>query len=506
VGQLCISEDKRATWPRRRGVPLLVVAAGWGLSRLFFRLALDIDFDASSLGWFWQYVDPPMLRADPWGSVFYHHVQPPLWNLYLAAALWLGGEEPSRLLAAGHLAIGLALHLGLYALMRRLGIRTGLAVGGALAFALSPASVLYESWLFYTLPLATLLVASAWALHRLARRGTRTPDAIVFFTLIAAAVLTRSLFHLAWFLAVVGFVLWVLRPHARRLLIISLLPTLLCVAVYAKNLAIVGQFTSSTWLGMNLARLVIERIPMPERVQMVRDGRIGAVSLVTPFSPLDRYPPALRRLPPSDVHPVMREYVKASGVVNYNHLAYVEISRRYQRDAVSLIASDPCHYAQSIIDAWLLFAWSPTEYSFLDANRTHISGWNRLWNALVYGVPAAWCESGEPPDRLDRHSLLRHGGLLFVLVACMALAYASWIGIRDLRTPHGDRARGLTLLFIVATVLWVACVGNAVELRENNRFRFMVEPLIAALALLTLEHGLRRASPASSPNRRDAED
>jgi hypothetical protein len=312
-------------------------------------------------------------------------------------------------------------------------------------------------------------------------------------------VLTRSLFHLAWMGAVVGAVIWLLRPRARRLLIVALLPMLLAVAMYAKNLVLVGQFTSSTWLGMNLARLVIDPIPASEREEMLREGRIGAVSLVTPFSSLDRYPPALRRMPPHDAHPVLREYVKASGIVNYNHLAYVEISERYQRDALALIAAEPSRYAASIGRAWLLFSWSPTEYWFLAKSRAHMSDWNRLWNALVYGVPAAWTEPGEPPDRLDTRSLLQHAGLLFAVVGAAALAFAGWRGIRDLRAAHGHRARGATLLFMSTTVLWVACVGNALEMRENNRFRFMIEPMIVGMLAVALEHGLRRRGHLNAP-------
>jgi hypothetical protein len=40
----------------------------------------------------------------------------------------------------------------------------------------------------------------------------------------------------------------------------------------------------------------------------------------------------------------------------------------------------------------------------------------------------------------------------------------------------------LTVLYLLLNVLYVALVGNALEVGENNRFRFMIDPL--ALALL----------------------
>jgi hypothetical protein len=298
--------------------------------------------------------------------------------------------------------------------------------------------------------------------------------------------------------AVVGAVVWLQRPHARRLLIAASLPVLLCLAVYAKNAALVGSFSTSTWLGMNLARLVIEPIPPAERLQMYRDGKLSAVSLVTPFSSLDRYPASARRVWSVD-HPVLREPAKQGGVVNYNHIAYVEISRRYRADALDVIVDSPGRYLQSVGRAWLLFAWSPGEYWFLDANRARMQGWNRLFDALVYGVPAAIVGSEGPPDRLDPVTLHLHAGWLYALAALLAICVGAVVAVRDLRRGvgdlqrgEGDRARGLTLLFMLSTVLWVACVGNALEMRENNRFRFMVEPLIAALIVFALDRAWTR--------------
>jgi hypothetical protein len=41
-------------------------------------------------------------------------------------------------------------------------------------------------------------------------------------------------------------------------------------------------------------------------------------------------------------------------------------------------------------------------------------------------------------------------------------------------------------MYIVFTVVYVSIVGNLFELGENNRFRYMIDPLIAVAAAATL--------------------
>jgi hypothetical protein len=63
---------------------------------------------------------------------------------------------------------------------------------------------------------------------------------------------------------------------------------------------------------------------------------------------------------------------------------------------------------------------------------------------------------------------------------------------------RSGRAAAAVVLAMAATVLWVAIVGNAVELGENNRFRFMTEPYLWNLLGLGAEFGRRRMARARS--------
>jgi hypothetical protein len=52
------------------------------------------------------------------------------------------------------------------------------------------------------------------------------------------------------------------------------------------------------------------------------------------------------------------------------------------------------------------------------------------------------------------------------------------------------RARAATLVFCALTIVFVAVVGNSLELGENQRFRFLSEPLSVALVFFLFDRVL----------------
>ncbi len=458
----------------------IALIAGYVLSRVLAAWMFGVRFDDNPLVWFWQYIDPQWLREDALRSVFYLHSQPPLWNLFLAGVTQTCGDASRACFATAFSGFGLVLHLGLFALMLRLRVDRRIALATVLVFAFTPASILYEHWLFYSLPLAALLVSTALVAARTVARKGRPGDLILFASLASVVVLTRSLFHLAWLVAVLAIVAWPLRAHWRRVVACSCLPFMLCVALYAKNAALFGHFASSSWMGISLARLAIEPLPLAERRSLVASGRIGAVSLVKPFSPVGAYPPGLLEGARTD-HPVLTERRKTTTAVNFNHGAYPAIARAYLRDARTLIRERPDVYFKSVGEAWSQFLMDPSLVLFLETNRDRMGAYAGLWTAGFYGFVLDPPSGDRPATRHADDYRMRPWGWGFVLLAIGSVVVALLRGMRELRDASGDAALGATLLFVAFTIVYVAVVGNALELGENNRFRFMIEPLIFAL-------------------------
>jgi hypothetical protein len=65
--------------------------------------------------------------------------------------------------------------------------------------------------------------------------------------------------------------------------------------------------------------------------------------------------------------------------------------------------------------------------------------------------------------------------------------------------PRRDAATGLVSGFLVWNVVYVLIIANALELGENNRFRFVVDPQCLALLGLFLDDRIRRRRGVRAP-------
>ena len=66
------------------------------------------------------------------------------------------------------------------------------------------------------------------------------------------------------------------------------------------------------------------------------------------------------------------------------------------------------------------------------------------------------------------------------LIAEFAVAVFCGAGLVlvSFRSDETDAAYALTLLFMWGNIVYVALIGNACEIYENNRFRFLVQPFV----------------------------
>ena len=463
----------------RERLPLLVVIAGFVASRVLYA-ELGITLEDDPLRYFWQYLERGELETNLLEAVYYQHTQPPLFNLYLG--LGLKTARPLLFFRAGAFVLGLVLHLSLFALARRLGVRAWLAALASLTFAFNPASILMECWLFYEHAASALIMLSAALLHRAiaTERGWT-----LFFALLAMAlvVLTRSLFHLGWMLAAIVIVLMFSRRRLRALAI-ALVPLALASSVYVKNWVVFGRPVASTWMGFSLSRLTTTKLNPMERDALMREGVLSELADDPPWLPLGHYPRERRALP--EGWPEVRVLTTANRSPvhpNFNHGAYVAISETYAADARVVLERVPEVWWESTKHAWTLHFLPIHDYTFFEAQRRRAGPWmraiERVYERLAGSGFAEWEGWDAPPPPVEERP-----GWAWAVITGLALLVALVIALKR------RRATGAALLFCVFTITWVAVVGNSLEVGENQRFRFLSEPLMWVLAALVIDRAL----------------
>ena len=315
----------------RPWAPVAVLVAAYGLSRLAAALA-GVRYDASvirgtPLTDMWQLLDVHLLQHQLLVSVWHLNMQPPLFNLYAGFLLKLPAGLRAPVEVGCTLALGIALVLGGYALQVELRVPRWAALVVTLATVVaSPAYLLYENWLNYAYPTAALGTVGAWCLVRFLR--TRRPRfGIGFFGAYAAILLLDSTYQLGWLLPAVVVVAVVLRAQWRTVAAAACVPLAVVGVWTVKDYVQVGTTTTSSWLGMNLARSVLFKAPADQVAALQRQGRLDALASVPAFAGPEVYAPRTVAAVPSAVAAVGALH-KANGSTNFNNPLYVAVSSR----------------------------------------------------------------------------------------------------------------------------------------------------------------------------------
>jgi hypothetical protein len=122
-----------------------------------------------------------------------------------------------------------------------------------------------------------------------------------------------------------------------------------------------------------------------------------------------------------------------------------------------------------------------SSYSFLKDNRYKIGVVDRAYNLILCG------QLQYEKEITDDRAFL-NTGLLTALLYVVVIVYGFVMLRQAFRRRSISSPYALTLLFIWLNVVYVTIVGNAFELGENNRFRFVVDPLSLVLLGLALKH------------------
>ena len=475
--------------PRRRRARAGWIAALlllWAASRLVWQRVYGVEFDASTLRWYLQFLDPELLRHRLLESAFSMRDQPPGFNLLLGAVLKLAGRYGDLAFQALWAAMGAALVATLWSLMLRLRVEPGVAFVVTALFATSPVTALYESWLFYTYPVTLLLCLSAHALHRFAASG-RSRDAALFFALAGGLVFVRGTFHFAWFVVVVaGCVLLIRSAAPRRILLAAAVPCVLLLSLYVKNYLTFGDwFAGRVYRDMNYARMVLQNVSEEEKSRLVAEGVTTAIVHVPIYQQdLRFFRPFLDPVEPTGIAVLDRE-VKSTGHPSWQSLTMQQIGARMRTAAEAVARRHP--------DAlWRSVAGNARSY-FLPADQTYpfLFGERRP----NYGDPNALALAG--PLELRRRLVGQReiGGVAWAYVIGLpAVVLCGLARLRRwLRGGEATRPEAVALAFMLFTIAYLAAVTILLSHGDHSRYRFEVAPFYAVLAGLLATSALRWA-------------
>jgi hypothetical protein len=462
---------KSISSPSDRALQLALVLAFLG-SRVVFHL-LGVRFDLRPLDTSWHILDPVLLREDLLRSALSSPAQPPLYNLMLGAVLKLG-SDPALLAGSFRVLYG-AMSLGtcllLFQLLRRLGIKAGGAWFASALFMVSPALALYECIPYYELPVLLLLTLAGLQCHRALECPARRRFFWLFMSM-AALIWLRPMFQIQWFVTLLAFCIAARPRQWRSLLRAASLPLLLVLALYGKNLVISGQLATSSWLGMSLVKHTVHQLPLAEREQLVEQGALSPLALRnTTFDPPDMLPAYFSQQPATGIA-ALDQRTRSTGHPNFHHLAYVAVSRQALHDALYVIEHHPRLYLRSVGEAFLMFLRPASDYPYLRPNRDAIERWASGYARFV---------AGQPRYVRDPWFVREPGTMGYVLLtsyALCAVAGLAWLVRRQLR---GGRPVDVTLGFLWLNIMYVSFLGNALEIGENQRFRFQVHPFMIAI-------------------------
>jgi hypothetical protein len=466
---------------RRPSTEHLVLAAAFAVSRLLYGWA-GVRFDASGLTYASQLLDPSLLEDRLAESVWYLHAQPPAFNLFVGAVLRWSPLTPETSLQIAYLACGIVLLFALHDLVRRLGLGRRTAVIVALAIGCSPAVVLYENWLSYEYPVATMLVVLVDLVTRYAGNPTSTRFFVAAMGVGSLATLTRSLLHPVWLVAVFVCVACYRRPPKRIDLLYAALPLLVVALVIAKNEALFGTQLSS-WFGYGVHKVAQSPLTDAQKQQLLAEG----------FTPVDPGPCVVAHPDVPVLAEVNKRVAPAEGsdpIENFNHECLIARYQGLQSDALRITRAHPTWVARNVAGGTEIWASPSTLNPFVFTNRNTISGADEIHRRVVMldvawdppvAIPTAWPVAVSAPD----HSF--HLSITMVL-ATLAVSAAAVVALARWRRRD---ATSLAMLVGGGTVAFVTVAGNLFEYGENNRIRFVVEPLTLALAAVVVAQVVR---------------
>lgn len=459
----------------------------------------------------YQILDYNLLKKDFFQSIYYLHSEPPLLNSIIGIALNLFSNNASLAIGLLFLAVGWTFTLSLYFLMNWLGASKRVSFFVMLWFILSPSSILYENYLYTSYLEASFLCIAAMFLYRFLKNTTFI-NGFGFFALLACLILTRSNFHLLWFVFWLLLMLYYYRHSWKKILVVAFFPFLIVALLYIKNYYTFGTFTTSSWLGMNLSRVTTVTLGENERQALV--NKVPPIALVNPFASVEDYQKFLPTAKKTGIS-VLDEKNKPANPLytsddtnNYNNILYVQASKQQLNAALQVIRIQPIGYIKGVLTAFVIYFWPSNEYDHInefrkgDAKGVVII--ENMYDVLFYGqflnitnpnklAPIIYISHLADFNFITYFgAFLTSIGFYIVMVILILFRFGYKLIKRSFAVKPFNLPYTLTLMFIWLNIIYVTLTSNFLEVGENERFRFTIDAFYIILLALFIESKIRR--------------
>lgn len=373
-----------------------------------------------------QTISIESLRDEPIKSLWYLHIQPPLFDSLRAVLSQIYSSNNSyemlkkvdkRIYDLWAIIYGLMAFV-IYIWLARTTPRI-FAITASLIFALHPAGILYATYLETTLLSTFLILILVFTLWRI-----KNYDSVNVFSLIAiflALFFTRSIFQWQW-LIIISLCLLLLKYPSRKILFFLSICSCVVFLFVLKQYALFGITTTSSFTGYNLCR----SINACENSPAILDA--NSLILNKEFDPK-----------------ALSNSKKLTGSENFNTRNYLLLNDEYMRQYREKLASIPMRALMNNYYQNLIIYLQPS------------SNYNSS-NLLLNSLPSQWRSFYE---------------IIFsfpYFVVCFFIAILVWF-FRSGENKFKDLVIAFPVFLIFITSIFF-------ESGENMRFKFFIEPII----------------------------
>ena len=446
----------------------------------FFKLDYFINPEHNGWDWFWQSLPTHYLRYDLLKSIWLMHSQPPLHNLLFGIFVKIFYPNHYLMFQIFSVFIGAITIVLLYDLLHKIIYNRILKTILFLIIFFNPAVFLYENYLLYTLNAGFLAVLSAWVVMRFSE--TRKNGYIYLLTfVINIIILYRSSFHIIIIPALICFI-YIFMSKSGKTLLICVLISFISFGWCAKNYFLYGFFGTSSWYGLNIYKFITTDFNQELRKKVLSSVSIPkAVSENNHFYTSDLSKYAVYGFNKKTEYDSLNEN-------NFHNINIPEISKIHSEAAFKIIKILPFHYLKNAAKSFAVFNQPSFTYGDLNSNKSKIKAFIEIYCKTFFF-------DNYLMKKIFNSDVYLLMGILSIIAALVALLEIIFFAMKESFGFKKDfKKRGLILSYMLFIIIYYTLISCLFEIGENNRFKFLVEPLIYIIVFYAIEKFIERQS------------